>query len=95
MAYDARKTFSDFERETGTIGRNLMQAVATAEELYQDLLVYRGTDTNAQIATALGVDEAWIDDLQSALVAMHQIYLFAENQSATTGNHFDALRKFT
>lgn len=95
MAYDAKKGFSDFEREVGTYGRNLMQAVATAEELYQDLLVFAAGRTNAQIATALGVDEAWITDLQAALVAMHRIHDFCENVAVTAGDHFDAIRKFT
>lgn len=95
MAYDGKKGFGDFEREVGTYGRNLMQAVASGEELYNDLLVFVGGRTNAQIAAALGVDETWIDDLQAALQAMHWIYDFAENNSVTAGDHFDALRKFT
>lgn len=95
MAYDAKKGFADFEREVGTVGRNLMQAVSSAEELYQDLLVFAGGRTNAQIAAALGVDETWIDDLQAALVAMHRIHDFCENTAVTAGDHFDALRKFT
>lgn len=95
MAYDGRKTFADFEREVGTVGRNLMQAVSTAEELYADMVVFADSRDNATIAAALGVDVAWVNDLQAALVAMHRVHDFAENVAVTAGDHFDAIRKFT
>ena len=95
MAYDGKKGFNDFEREVGTYGRNLMQAVSSAEELYQDLLVFADGRDNATIAAALSVDVAWIDDLQAALVAFHRVHDFSENVAVTAGDHFDAIRKFT
>lgn len=94
MAYDGNKTWSDFEREMQGFGNGIIRAVKLGEELYQDLLVYAGGRTNAQIAADLAVAESWVDDLQAALVAMHRIHEFCENNAATTGDHFDALRKF-
>jgi hypothetical protein len=95
MAYNGKKTFNDFEREAGNIGNNLITAIKRGEELYQDLAAYRGVQTNSDIAAALSVDVTWIDDLETAVTAMHRIHDQADNLIVAQGNYFNDIRLFT
>lgn len=95
MAYDAQKTFADFEREVQTVGNDLIRTLYRCEELFKDMSVFAAGRTNSEIALALGVDVDFINDLQAAVVAFHRIVDYAEGNSQTAGQHLDLIRVFT
>ena len=96
MSYDEKKTFDDFERNVQNHARSVIDTLTRGEELFKDLSAYKAIyGNNAAIATKLGVDESYIDDLETAVVAMHKLFDAGEGQALTTGNYFDDLRRFT
>lgn len=96
MSYDEKKTFEDFEREVLNQSQSTINTLTRGEELFKDLSNYKSLyGTNAAIATKLGVDEAWIDDLETAVVAMHRMYDAGEGVALTTGNYFNDMRRFS
>lgn len=95
MAYDKEKDFNDFVREVQTVGNDLIRTMYRCEELFKDMAVFADGRDNATIATALGVDVSYVDDLQTAVVAFHRIYDYAEGNAQTAGDHLDAIRVFT
>lgn len=96
MGYDETKTFSDFERLIQNHSRQIIEVCSRGEELYKDLVAYKGEyGSNAAIATKLGVDVGYIDDLEEAVVAMHKLFNAGEGAALTTGDYFNDLRRFT
>lgn len=96
MAYDDTKTWVDFERDMQNMARSVLEQVTRGEELYQDLVAYSARyGTNAQIATKLSVPVGYINDLQTALVALHRIYESANGIDVTVRSYFNDLRMFT
>jgi hypothetical protein len=96
MSYDDKKTFDDFERELMNQSQSTITTLTRGEELFKDLSAYKATyGTNADIATKLGVSEAYIDDLETAVVTMHKLYDAGEGLALTTANYFNDLRKFS
>lgn len=96
MAYDGNRTWDQFERQINNVGSSLINNVKKGEELYRDLIVYADGRTNAQIAQDLAVAESWVDDLQTALVALHRIHEICEGSTTTPlGEYFNDIRMFT
>lgn len=94
--YDGTKTWQDYERETQNHSRSIVEQLTRGEEFYKDLIVFKAGRTNAQIATALGVTEAYVIDLEAAVIAMHRLFQVLENSATITQIDFgDNLRKFT
>jgi hypothetical protein len=96
MSYDDKKTFNDFERELQIQGNAIINTLTKGEELFKDLSAYKSAyGNNAEIATKLNVSEAYIDDLETTVVAMHRLFDAGEGTALTTADYFDDLRKFT
>lgn len=95
MTYDGKKGFSDFEREIAQAGRMVIEVLTRGEELYNDLAAYRGVQTNQDIADSLNVDVSWVDDLETAVTALHRLWQAGDGQTVADGAYFDNLRMFT
>jgi len=96
MSYDDKKTFENFEREIQAQGQQIIAILTKGEELFKDLSAYKAIyGTNQDIADKLNVDVTWIDDLETAVVAMHRLYDAGEGGALVTDNYFDDLRRFT
>ena len=96
MGYDDLKTFSKFESEIQNQGQQIIAILTRGEELFKDLSAYKATyGNNVLIAAKLGVDVEYVNDMETAVVAMHRLFDAGEGVALTTGDYFDDMRRFT
>ena len=101
MPYDGEVTWDDLSRKIQQSGNAIIEHVNRAEELYNDIVAYKGTMTVAEMAAQLtttsgkAISETMINDLLDAITAMNAFYNLGNNNSITsTGWYFNPLRKF-
>jgi protein involved in sex pheromone biosynthesis len=96
LAYDATKTWENYDKEVQNHSRAIIEQLTRGEEFYKDLLIFKDGRSNAVIATALGVDVSFIDDLSAAVTAMHKMFQVLENSATVAQQDFgNNMRKFT
>ena len=95
MVYDGQLTYTDLANRVRNVGNGLNVSLDQAKETFEDLRVFKDGRTNAQIATFLGVDVAWVDDLETCVTSLRDIARLADGTVVTNKNFRDDWRKFT
>lgn len=95
MAYNSDVTWPDLVGDLEFYAGELKSSILAGHEQYQEWLMFREGRTNAEIATALAVNESAIVDAEIAFSAMEELYMAATNVAIVQANRLDALRRFT
>jgi hypothetical protein len=95
MTYLDEATWGELSRNAAATATQMINALNYGLEYYERWQTFRNSRDNATIATALGVTEAKVADLDAAYGALKYIFDFCDNvASPTQGDRIYALRKF-
>lgn len=98
--YNADVKWADEATQLSTIAARMRDALYTGHMLYDEWQNYRAGRSNADIATALStvsrtVTSEEVAEMDAAYAGFEQLYKFATNQTAQTGDWMYSIRKFS
>ena len=95
MPYNPEMTWKQWSNHAESHSTQLINSIEDGENRYQKWLRYKGAQTNADIATALGKAEADIDALHATMGAFQFMFEFMTNNSSTVGDHKSNIEDFS
>lgn len=95
MAYNDDKTWADLSRDVGIGSNTLITTLVEGQNKYNEWQSFRAGRTNTEIATALGVTDADVANMDSCYSAMLALYNYANNQTPFQSDYLYSLRLFS
>jgi len=95
MAYIKNKTWAQWELEATQGATRGLDILSGASHLYAQWQLFRDGRTDLAIATALGVDESQIAELDLFITTINDIYLFCTGTGGMpAANRISPMRPF-
>lgn len=95
MTYAEDLTWTEASKNAGVHARALIFQLTEGLNAYDEWQNFRAARDNATIATALGVAETAIAELDACFAAMKNLYDVANNGVVAQADHLYSLRRFS